>query len=63
MTRITFALTAEEEAAIHALRDHLVTSKPWVTKTDAIRAGLHEAVRAIADKAGREPAPGLQPGR
>jgi Arc/MetJ-type ribon-helix-helix transcriptional regulator len=49
MTRITFRLTPEDEAAVAAIREHLRgTKSPWVNRSDTIRAALREAARIIA---------------
>jgi hypothetical protein len=45
MTRMEFILAPEDEAALTTLRDHLVSSIPFVTKADVLRTALREAAQ------------------
>jgi hypothetical protein len=40
-------LTPEDERAMDAITDHLLTSRRYVKKTDAIKFALHEAAKIV----------------
>jgi len=45
--RITLRLTAEDEAAVNLIREHLRQNDPWADRTAVVRFALRCATRAL----------------